>query len=67
MAKKKASKVATSSARMRASGKRPSLLWLDNSSRTLLRRAAVIDGRPLTQFLIHHGLAAAHKILAKTS
>lgn len=56
----------SSSARMKAAGKKPSLLWLDPDTRTALDRAAAIDGRPLTQFLIYHATVAAKKILAKS-
>lgn len=57
---------ATSSARMKAAGKTPSLLWLDPDQRRTVEEAAAIDGRPMTQFLLHHGLTAAKKILAKS-
>ena len=53
-------------ARIKASGKSPVLLGLPPEQKEMLQRAAELDGRPLTQFLIFHGLAAAKKILEKS-
>jgi uncharacterized protein (DUF1778 family) len=68
MAKKKPTgkkKQASGGARLTASGKVPVLLGLRPEQAEALRAAAEKDGRPLTQFLIFHGLAAAEKILKK--
>ena len=54
-------------ARMKASGKHPVLLGLTTDEREFLRRAAELDGRPLTQLFMFHTFAAARKIIAKNS
>ncbi len=52
-------------ARMRASGR--SLVWvtLDDEQKQQVRTAAGFAGKPMSQFLIDAGLAAARKILDK--
>lgn len=63
MAKKRPSTSAT----MAKAGFRPALLWLNPEQREKIETASKADGRPMTQFLIHHGLKAAEKILEKTA
>jgi uncharacterized protein (DUF1778 family) len=48
-------------ARLRASGKRAVLLGLTPEQHAAIRAAAESEGRPVTQFLVFHGLAAAKK------
>ncbi len=70
MARKKADlpkKQASGGARLKASGKHPVLVGFNDDQFALLREAAKADGRPMTQFLMFHGLAAAEKILKKLS
>ena len=55
------------SARQTAAGRKPVLLWLEPSEHARLRRAAAADKRPMTQFLIYHGLLATEKILENPS
>lgn len=62
MAKKKLS----GGASIKASGKSPVLLGLTPEQKDKLQAAAKADNRPLTQFLVHHGLEAAGKILRKS-
>ena len=50
-----------------ASGRKPILLGLPTDEHDILRRAAAIERRPMTQFLIHYGIAAAKKILEKSA
>jgi len=54
-------------ARLKASGKVPVLLGLLPEEAEEIRAAAKLDGRPVTQFLTYHGLAAAKKIRKKSS
>lgn len=54
-------------ARMKAANRHPVLLGLDPSQLELARKAAKLDGRPLTQFFIFHALAAGKIILEKSS
>ena len=54
-------------ARIKASGKSPMLLGVLPEQKDILRKAAAIDGRPMTQFLLFHALAAAKKILEKSA
>lgn len=61
--KKRPSKPISGGARLVQSGKHPVLLGLTPEQRDIIGRAAKEDGRPLTQFFIHHGLAAAKRIL----
>ncbi len=68
MAKKtKAAKPTSGGARLKASGRHPVLLGLMPDQLATARAAANADGRPLTQFFVHHGLAAAEKILKKSA
>lgn len=53
-------------ARLTAAGKTPVLLGLLPEQRETLLAAAAAECRPLTQFLIFHGLEAAKKILKKS-
>lgn len=64
-AKSKAKPQASGGARLIASGKRPVSLGLLPEQHEKLSAAAALDGRPLTQFLVFHGLKAAEKILGK--
>lgn len=63
MAKKKTQ--ASGGARLKAAGRHPVLLGLTPEQRAKIQAAAAADNRPVTQFLVHHGLAAAEKILEK--
>jgi len=65
MAKAKAKKQTSGGARLIASGRHPVLLGLTPGQREIILRAAEIDGRPVTQFLIYHSLAAGRKIIEK--
>ena len=56
-------KTLSGGARLISSGKSPVLLGLTPDQKVILRSAADADGRPLTQFLVFHGLVAAKKIL----
>lgn len=64
---KKRTKQASGGARLKASGKRPVLLGLSSDDHAKLLAAAESEHRPLTQFLVHHGLVAAEKILNKNA
>ena len=50
-------------AALMSSGKIPVLLGLRPDEAELIRAAAATEHRPVTQFLTHHGLLAAEKIL----
>lgn len=52
-------------ARLIAAGRHPVLLGPTEEQHARLAQAAKVDGRPLTQFLLFHGLVAAEKILKK--
>jgi len=60
-------KQASGGARLAAAGKQPILLGVTPEQKEKLKAAATTDGRPLTQFLVFHGLQAAEKILKKIS
>lgn len=60
-----AKKQLSGGARLIESGRRPVLLGVPGEQHDLLTEAAQADGRPLTQFLLFHGLRAAEKILGK--
>lgn len=64
MAKVKA-KPASAGARIKRQGR--SLVWvtLDAEQKQTLRTAAALDGVPMSQFLVAHGLAAAEKVVAE--
>lgn len=52
-------------ARIKAAGK--SLVWvtLNEADKSKIRVAAALQGMPMSQFLIKHGLMAAEKLLKK--
>lgn len=52
--------------RVKAAGLHSFQLALTTEQREIFRQAAAADGRSVTQFLIHHGLAAAEKFLKKS-
>jgi uncharacterized protein (DUF1778 family) len=52
-------------ARMIRTGRKPILLGPTEAEKEILDRAAAIDGRKTTPFVLHHALVAAKKILAK--
>lgn len=52
---------------MMDAGFKPVLLWLKEEEKEALHAAAKACGQPLTQFFIHHGKAAARKILGKNA
>jgi uncharacterized protein (DUF1778 family) len=54
-------------ARIKLSGKSPVLLGILPEQKEVLQKAAELDGRPMTQFLLFHALAAAKKILDKSA
>ena len=60
-------KQASGGSRLKASGRKPVLLGLTPSEHSKVRRAAKIERRPMTQFLLRYGLAAAEKILSKNA
>lgn len=66
MSKKKSAQ-ASGGARLKASGKWPQLLGWPERDRALIEEAAEADGRPLTQFVMHHAREAAKKILEKSA
>lgn len=51
--------------RLRESGKRPILLGVQVDDHEFLQRAAGVERRPVTQFVLHHALQAAHKLLGE--
>lgn len=53
-------------ARLTEKGYRPVLLGLKPDDHDILKRAALSERRPLTQFLLFHGLEAAKKIMRKS-
>lgn len=59
-------KQASGGARLKQSGKRPQLLGWSQADAEIIERAAQIEGRPMTQFVQHHALQAAKKILKKS-
>lgn len=63
----KSAKPASGGARLIASGRRPVLLGLTADQHATIETAAKAERRPVTQFLLHHGLAAAEKILGNLS
>jgi uncharacterized protein (DUF1778 family) len=65
MAQKKKPASKSSSATHKAAGRRPSLIWFDDEDRATIQAAAKAEHRPMTQFVVHHSLAAARKIVAK--
>jgi uncharacterized protein (DUF1778 family) len=52
-------------AKMKAAGRRGILLSVTPEQHTLLARAAFVELRPLSQFLLFHGVAAAKTSLEK--
>lgn len=48
-----------------AAGKKPLLLGLTPEQHELIRQAAELDGRYMTQFVLHNTLIAAKTILEK--
>lgn len=52
-------------ARLLAAGKKPVCLGLTEAEHGLLREAAALEGRPMTQFALFHALAAAKKLFLK--
>lgn len=66
MGKKKASQ-ASGGRRLKVAGKWPQLLGWPAEARATIEAAAKIDGRKMTQFVMHHALRAAEKILEKSA
>lgn len=64
MAKKKNEQL-SGGARLTAAGKVAVLLGVDPADIEIIRAAAEKEKRPVTQFLLYHGLEAAKKILEK--
>jgi uncharacterized protein (DUF1778 family) len=58
-------KVLSGAAKMRASGRRGILLSVTPEQHDLLSRAAFVELRPLSQFLLYHGVAAARASLER--
>lgn len=54
-------------ARLMKAGKKPILIGPTEDEKALLDQAAKEDGRPTTQFVLFHALAAAKKILQKSA
>ncbi len=66
MTKKSTKKKALSGgARLMGGGLKPIVCGMTPAEHELLRRAAEAEHRPMTQFLLFYGLAAAEKILKK--
>lgn len=65
MAKRKAG--TSGGARMKAAGKSPILLGVTPEEKQLIQKAADLERRRMTEFLLFHGLAAARKIISKSS
>lgn len=61
-----ASKQTSGGARLVASGKSPILLGVTGAEKKILKKAADIEKRPMTQFLLFHGIMAARKIIEKS-
>jgi len=59
-------KLLTTAARKMA-GYKPAQPWLSPADQELFREACQLDGRKLTQFLLHHGRMAARKIIREKS
>jgi type II secretory pathway component PulK len=53
-------------ARLKASGRIPSVVGMTAAQAEFLRAAAAKDDRPLTQILLRGGIALAEKILEKS-
>lgn len=49
------------SAKMKAKGKKPSLVWMDPTDYALLKNAAEADGRSLANFILRSAVQAARK------
>lgn len=60
-----AKKPLSGTARMKARGLKGFSLAMTPQQKELLEKAATLDGRSLTQFLIYHGLRQAEKIISK--
>jgi uncharacterized protein (DUF1778 family) len=52
----------TGTRRMAQLGYKPVQLWLTKELHALVRAAAELDGRPMTQFLIQAGVAKASEV-----
>lgn len=63
--KSKPAKQSSGGRRLLESGKRPILLGVQVGDHEFLQRAAGIERRPVTQFVLHHALQAAHKLLGE--
>ena len=53
-------------ARLKAAGKRAMLLGWPPEEAAAIEPAAKEDGRPMSQFVMHHALVAAKRILKKS-
>lgn len=62
-----AKKQASGGARMMAAGRKPVMIGPTADEKDILDRAAQIDGRPTSNFVLNHALIAAKKILAKST
>jgi uncharacterized protein (DUF1778 family) len=52
------------SAKMKALGKKPILLWVTPEQMEQLQKAAALQMRPVSQFVAYHTLQAAVKVAA---
>ena len=53
-------------ARLMAAGYKPVILGLTPDQHEKIQAAALADNRKMTQFLVHHGIRAAEKILGNS-
>jgi hypothetical protein len=64
---KRAAKQASGGARLAAAGRVPQLLGWPEEDHDVIREAARVERLHMTQFVQRHALAAAKRILAKSS
>lgn len=64
MASKAARKQLSGGAKMKAAGKLPILLGVTPQQMKLFRKAAALEMRPVTQWVIFHAVHAASRLLA---
>lgn len=62
----RAAKPLSGGARLKASGKRAMLIGWPKDGARKIEAAAKAEGRPMAQFVMHHALMAAEKILSES-
>lgn len=60
-----AKKPPSGTARQKAKGLKGFSLYLSDEQKETLKKAAKLDGRSMTQFLIYHGIKEASRIISK--